>query len=363
MQRAAFGSQDGAMRYSGGAPVTPSRDYRGAYAVSAPQARSYPPAAAPANAGYGSPYTQAARAPDMSSYRTGQAQPVQQSQGTAYSPEQPADEEPYTPRGGVVAGRPRMSPVVRPIGIPDPRPVPAPVREPVDNGEEVVREPAYGGVVGSRPRMSPVVRPLGLAPRQPAPAPSAGAASVAGDNSQPIGQEELTLPRGGGFDGRPRMAPVVSSSRALGPGLIDQRPSPVEGGPGVEYSNHAFAKSWNEAMSQYANTPGMRYTPAQTFGGGGAGNLAYANNRPEPFVSRVTAFGSQMDPQDFLPQRDAFIQRLNEERGRLSAQAGVYYPGEQPTFYRPRRDFGALWQRAGSMVKNGWKNPLAGLFG
>lgn len=80
-------------------------------------------------------------------------------------------------------------------------------------------------------------------------------------------------------------------------------------------------------------------------------------------TSVVTPDGSQFSPQQFYPQRDAFIQRLNEERGRQAAQSGVYGPGQAPQFYQPSRDFGALWGQAGDMVRGGWTNPLAGLFG
>lgn len=128
-------------------------------------------------------------------------------------------------------------------------------------------------------------------------------------------------------------------------------------------SNQGFTQGWNDSMAQYANTPGMRFTPAQSFGGEGDGNLAYAQNRPQPFQASVTGFGAQMAPQDFTAQRDAFIQRLNDERSKQAAQSGVYYPNEIPQFYQPNRDFGSLWKQAGDMVNDGWKNPLAGLFG
>lgn len=143
-----------------------------------------------------------------------------------------------------------------------------------------------------------------------------------------------------------------------------QSANPASGGqrPATP-SNQEFTRGWNEAMAPYANIPGVRITPARSFGGEGLGNLAYAQSRPEPFQQSMRGFGSQMAPNDFVAQRDAFIQRLNEERGKLSAQAGVYGNSDKPNFYRPSRDFGALWRQAGDMVKDGWKNPLAGLFG
>ena len=129
-------------------------------------------------------------------------------------------------------------------------------------------------------------------------------------------------------------------------------------------SNQIFSQAWNRAMEPYKNTPGMRFTQAYSQGGEGKGNLAYSQNRPAGVTSRVSGSWANLpsDPKAFFSQRDAFIQRLNEERGRQSAQAGVYGPNEIPTFYRPSRDFGAMWKQAGDMVSDGWTNPLAGLF-
>lgn len=82
------------------------------------------------------------------------------------------------------------------------------------------------------------------------------------------------------------------------------------------------------------------------------------------FTQSMMGFGGkQADPRQFYAQRDAFIQRLNEERGRQSAQAGVYSKNAIPQFYQPNRNFASIWGQAGNMVANGWTNPLAGLFG
>ena len=97
-------------------------------------------------------------------------------------------------------------------------------------------------------------------------------------------------------------------------------------------------------------------------------NVANTPNvpRPQPFSTQVHGFDGRTysDPAAFFSQRDAFIQRLNEERSRQSVQSGVYGQNERPEFYRPSRDFPALWGQAGDMVANGWTNPLlARLFG
>ena len=54
-------------------------------------------------------------------------------------------------------------------------------------------------------------------------------------------------------------------------------------------------------------------------------------------------------------QRDAFIASINDSLGR---QMSFGTPTPQP----PQLNFPELWQQAGGMVRNGWSNPLAGLF-
>jgi len=54
-------------------------------------------------------------------------------------------------------------------------------------------------------------------------------------------------------------------------------------------------------------------------------------------------------------QRDAFIASINDALGR---QMSFGTPTPQP----PQLNFPELWAQAGGMVRNGWSNPLAGLF-
>jgi hypothetical protein len=129
-------------------------------------------------------------------------------------------------------------------------------------------------------------------------------------------------------------------------------------------ANTHFTTGWNAAMAPYANTPGMSFTPATTYGGEGAGNMAYADpqSRPSPFDTWVRGFGGeQMQPNQFYAQRDALIQRLNSESGQRASQAGVYYDNEVPDFYQPRRDMNSLWAQAGGDISGGWNNPFTGM--
>lgn len=128
--------------------------------------------------------------------------------------------------------------------------------------------------------------------------------------------------------------------------------------------NTQFTTGWNDAMAPYANTPRMSFTPATTYGGEGAGNMAYADprSRPSPFDTSIRGFGGeQMQPDRFYAQRDALIQRLNSESGQRASQAGVYYGNEVPNFYRPQRDMNTLWGQAGNDISGGWSNPFTGM--
>lgn len=105
---------------------------------------------------------------------------------------------------------------------------------------------------------------------------------------------------------------------------------------------------------------------------------AYSQSAPQPQYSAPTTMPqSSFDAQygqygngggyastPNIDQRDAFIQRLNDSMGGYQANSGVYLGqgapppswGQAPQFNVPQ-----MWEDAGSMVQNGWKNPLMGL--
>lgn len=91
------------------------------------------------------------------------------------------------------------------------------------------------------------------------------------------------------------------------------------------------------------------YTPGQ-----GPGNLAYADQRPDPFTQSMNFMGQPMDPGQYYGQRDAFIQNINNARQSFA---------QNPTDQGQRMNFGNLWGQAGNMVQNGWQSPLSGLMG
>ena len=131
--------------------------------------------------------------------------------------------------------------------------------------------------------------------------------------------------------------------------------------------------AWSNPISNSARPSAAQPIPTQSQGTRYGAmppvdpNVANTPNapRPQPFSTQVRGFDGQTysDPAAFFAQRDAFIQRLNEERSRQSVQSGVYGQNERPEFYRPSRDFPTLWGQAGDMIANGWQNPLTQLFG
>lgn len=189
-------------------------------------------------------------------------------------------------------------------------------------------------VIGNAPNGRPVTGAVTTAP-QPAKAPDMSAYSP--------GRAQPQQPSQGTPYGQPAAPPPSQPSPAM------PQPAPQ---PSFDW------------RSYFNQTPMVRESYEERF------TPAPPPPAPEPpkftseFTQSMTGFGGQQsDPSQFYAQRDAFIQRLNDERGRQAAQAGVYGPGETPRFYQPSRDFGALWGQAGDMVSNGWTNPLAGLFG
>jgi hypothetical protein len=88
--------------------------------------------------------------------------------------------------------------------------------------------------------------------------------------------------------------------------------------------------------------------------------------RPSPFTQTLkTPFG-QMDPSQFYKQRDAFIQTVNDKMGRQMAGGGIYQGrGAPPKSFGapPQFNVSQMWANAGGMVRDGWQNPLAGLYG
>ncbi len=131
-------------------------------------------------------------------------------------------------------------------------------------------------------------------------------------------------------------------------------------------SNSAFADAWNFSMEGNAS----RMAPARTFGGGGAGNMAYMpdNARPAPFTSyAIGPDGRQVSQQQSLNNRDALISALIQDNAQHAGRSGVYQGrGNPPPEFMappPPPNIPALWGQAQNAVSNGWVSPVAGLWG
>jgi hypothetical protein len=270
------------------------------------------------------PGNQTTAAPDMSAYSPGRAQPQQPSQGTPYG--QPAT----------------LAPVLQPPGKP------------------------LKGPGTAQPKTTSQGSPYGQPAAPPAPPPSPQASQ---NQSSGMRLGAPGMPREPSYsypnDDRPvaDMFHEQMLAGAMPPMLYRQPAAPPPSQPSPAMPQPAPQPSF-DWRSYFNQTPMVRESYEERFA------PAPPPPAPEPpkftseFTQSMTGFGGQQsDPSQFYAQRDAFIQRLNDERGRQAAQAGVYGPGETPRFYQPSRDFGALWGQAGDMASNGWTNPLAGLFG
>lgn len=94
------------------------------------------------------------------------------------------------------------------------------------------------------------------------------------------------------------------------------------------------------------------------------GQFPGARSRPD-----YSAYGQQPLPRQQganVPQRDAFIQRINDTMAGYQGNQGVYQGdgAPPPSWGRPPQfNFPQMWNQAGQMVSNGWTNPLLGLLG
>ncbi len=164
----------------------------------------------------------------------------------------------------------------------------------------------------------------------------------------------------------------ISSWAAPQSGRAQSIQEPSQGTPytpqqqGPRPSNSAFADAWNFSMEGNAS----RMAPARTFGGGGAGNLAYMpdNARPDPFTSyAIGPDGRQVSQQQSLNNRDALISALIQDNAQHAGRSGVYQGrGNPPPGFMappPPPNIPALWGQAQNAVNNGWVSPAAGLWG
>lgn len=133
------------------------------------------------------------------------------------------------------------------------------------------------------------------------------------------------------------------------------------------YNQTYNVKPTQATQAQSYTMPGTNYRQRITFDGapqeapkflsyGNQGNMAYAYDRPAPYSQQSTMFDGTVSAAPDYARRDAFIDQLNARLGQYQQKAGVFsspQPLETPSF-----DIQALWDNAGRMVANGWRNPF-----
>jgi hypothetical protein len=146
-------------------------------------------------------------------------------------------------------------------------------------------------------------------------------------------------------------------------------------------SNQIWTKAWNQSRPQFPgasqaptaqsySAPGQHYRQQLRFdgkpqpapvlmGNSDRGNYAYAQPgyRPEAYSQRTTNYTGATSIAPDFNRRDAFISQLNDRLGSYQNRAGVF--GSAQPMAPPSYDIQALWDSAGRMVRNGWRNPFA----
>jgi hypothetical protein len=139
------------------------------------------------------------------------------------------------------------------------------------------------------------------------------------------------------------------------PAQRSQQPQPQQ--PRNTQSGSFAAYSPSAAQPSQPQSTGTAYNPTvNTFANDARGNLAYAppDQRPPPFVQTAAGFdGKPMDPSQFLNQRGAFVQAINDWK---APHAQAFGQSGTPI---PKTPLADLWKKAGEMVQGGWTNPFA----
>lgn len=315
--------------------------------------------------------TQTTKAPDMSAYSPGRAWPVQASQGTPYG--QPDFQQMFSPAGfGQMFNFQSFAPAPAP-----PRPAPVPMPQVPYYGSEFVGNGAYartqepimvsqdfdfeeGERINRRLEAAPVTQRLKQRQNFD---PFSGELPYGIDDYTArtqgfAGNDIRTVSKRSQYNQQARLREteqanslrdrIQNEERARTQQMRDQ----AFAGPMAE---HAAAVAAQEAEYQQrlqrrqGTQPAFSFTvpPVVT----SPADLPPEQRPPEFTQTFTDPFGNQTQNNP-MAQRDALIQRINEE-------SLPYYMG-QPGQFRPNLQ--ELWGQAGNMVSNGWANPLAGLF-
>lgn len=77
-------------------------------------------------------------------------------------------------------------------------------------------------------------------------------------------------------------------------------------------------------------------------------------NRPPPFQARTQNFDGTQSQMPNFQQRDAFISQINNQLGQMQNQSR-----QRPGMGPPQFNFPQMWNQAGQMAQQGFRNPFA----
>lgn len=193
--------------------------------------------------------------------------------------------------------------------------------------------PPYGRYGG--PRVDPWV---GATPEFPAYDPAERAATA--ERIRQAQQPRFYTP-----PGVPITAEQSRAMETVYPSAAPPRPAPQPG-------QNSYGFRGYDIDNGYSSRPPDSPANAANFGGGPKPNL---------FSQSFTSPDGTTSDQPNFAQRDAFLNNLLDHD---SENPGGMYQGRgraPQSFMQPRPDIMGMWNKAGSMARDGWTNPVAGL--
>ena len=195
------------------------------------------------------------------------------------------------------------------------------------NAQPNPTQPPPNGRYG-RPRVDPWV---GATPENPAYDPAERAATA--ERIRQAQQPRFYTPPG---------VPIAEQHRTM---EYPPRPAPQPG-------QNSYGFRGYDIDNGYSIRPEASPANAANFGGGPKPNL---------FSQSFTSPDGTTSDQPNFAQRDAFLNNLLDHDS--ENPGGMYQGGGRApqSFMNPRPDIMGMWDKAGSMARDGWTNPVAGL--
>lgn len=290
--------------------------------------------------------------------------PQQSQQGSNAPPPRPA----VMPSNGMVpAPYPPTSSGPMPMAPPRPRPPtpskPGPGRpsRPMAPAQSPPpKKPQGGGFAAYSP---------GQAQPQPTPTPYKPGPGRPSRPMTPSQPPRPGKPQGGGVgiyspgQARPQQSPYASSTpygqqpqsmNRYGPGTS---PEYMQQNPDTEPFNPAPAATpYGQQKPALMLEPGLRPLPGSPaeLHFGGKPRPQQPGNRPPPFQTLTQNFDGTVSQMPNFQQRDAFIAQINNQLGQMQNQSR-----QRPGMGPPQFNFPQMWNQAGQMAQQGFRNPFA----